>query len=212
MLRMIFSVLVPWTVLDHALCPCLPCSRYSSGYGQGHGSSYANAEPNCEPNNLQSRISKLTTDTCAHLTYQFEHSFSFVIHIHSVLTSINPNLLDLSSIFGVLVFFFLTPNSLASLADRPRQDFTFPKAPPSLIERMERGATDTLKWSGPVIRPLAKLFLLSTFLDDAYRMVTQWDTQVYHINTEWKSEPWVGNSFVVFNLVAQVRPTTPFFS
>ena len=52
----------------------------------------------------------------------------------------------------------------------------------------------------------AKLFLLSTFLDDAYRMVTQWDTQVYHINTEWKSEPWVGNSFVIFNLVCQVGP------
>jgi hypothetical protein len=102
-----------------------------------------------------------------------------------------------------------TVKAMESVMPMPNaSDFTFPKAPPTAMERLERWSNDMLMWSGPVIRPLAKLFLLSTFLDDAYRMVTQWDTQVYHINTEWKSEPWVGNSFVIFNLVCQVLPCT----
>jgi len=90
-------------------------------------------------------------------------------------------------------------------------DFTFPKAPRTFMERMEINSNMVLKMSGPYIRPLARLFLLSTFIDDAYRMVTQWDTQVYHINTEWKAEPWVGTAFVVFNLIAQVIPCTFIF-
>jgi hypothetical protein len=73
-----------------------------------------------------------------------------------------------------------------------------------------------LSWhqmSAPVIRPLAKLFLLSTFLEDAVRMATQWDTQVNHINTEWESQEWVGTVFVWCNLIFQViLPPPPSWS
>eukprot|EP00036_Acanthoecidae_sp_10tr_P010635 CAMPEP_0182916170 /NCGR_PEP_ID=MMETSP0105_2-20130417/779_1 /TAXON_ID=81532 ORGANISM="Acanthoeca-like sp., Strain 10tr" /NCGR_SAMPLE_ID=MMETSP0105_2 /ASSEMBLY_ACC=CAM_ASM_000205 /LENGTH=308 /DNA_ID=CAMNT_0025053099 /DNA_START=54 /DNA_END=980 /DNA_ORIENTATION=+ len=89
----------------------------------------------------------------------------------------------------------------------PQVDFAFPQAPPSIIERMESGANYGLQAAAPAIRPIARLFLLSTFLEDAVRMATQWDTQVNHINTEWESEPWVGTTFVWCNLIFQVLPS-----
>lgn len=65
-----------------------------------------------------------------------------------------------------------------------------------------------LKTCGPVIKPLARLFLLCTFIEDAFRMAFQWDVQATHVSSEWQAEPWVGNSFVAFNLAFQVFPCT----
>lgn len=72
--------------------------------------------------------------------------------------------------------------------------------------KAERWADGILKMCGPVIRPFARLFLLCTFIEDAFRMAFQWDVQATHVSSEWQAEPWVGNSFVAFNLAFQVFP------
>jgi hypothetical protein len=45
-----------------------------------------------------------------------------------------------------------------------------------------------------------------TFIEDAGRMAFQWNVQATHVSNEWKADPWVGNSFVAFNLLFQVFP------
>eukprot|EP00039_Didymoeca_costata_P005758 m.84356 g.84356 ORF g.84356 m.84356 type:complete len:343 (+) comp12961_c0_seq3:105-1133(+) len=82
----------------------------------------------------------------------------------------------------------------------------FPRAPPSAIEKAEVAADSFLKFCAPVIRPLARLFLLCTFVEDAERMIFQWDIQANHVSKEWQADPSVGHAFVAFNLAAQAIP------
>ena len=44
--------------------------------------------------------------------------------------------------------------------------------------KAEKWAGGLLMTCGPVIKPLARLFLLCTFIEDAFRMAFQWDVQV----------------------------------
>jgi hypothetical protein len=43
-------------------------------------------------------------------------------------------------------------------------------------------------------------------MEDSARMIFQWKVQADHVSKEWQAEPWVGNSFVAFNLIGQVLP------
>eukprot|EP00041_Stephanoeca_diplocostata_P025926 m.690915 g.690915 ORF g.690915 m.690915 type:complete len:331 (+) comp22852_c0_seq33:145-1137(+) len=96
--------------------------------------------------------------------------------------------------------------SMPMPAQAMTRDYAFPKAPPSVVTRAENAANATLKWCTPVIRPIAKIFMLSTFLEDSARMAFQWDVQVDHINEEWGTNKWVGTYFVAANLAFQVIP------
>lgn len=82
----------------------------------------------------------------------------------------------------------------------------FPRSPPSAMVRAEKWSDSLLKACSPVIRPTARLFLLCTFIEDAFRMAFQWNVQAAHVSNEWKADAWVGNSFVAFNLMFQVLP------
>jgi len=69
-------------------------------------------------------------------------------------------------------------------------------------------ADSLIRFSAPIIRPCARLFLLCTFVEDALRMLFQWEVQATHVSTEWHAEDYVGNTFVAFNLVCQAIPCT----
>ena len=62
----------------------------------------------------------------------------------------------------------------------PSSLFSFVFIHQSVTVKAERWADGILKMCGPVIRPFARLFLLCTFIEDAFRMAFQWDVQVRH--------------------------------
>ena len=65
-----------------------------------------------------------------------------------------------------------------------------------------------VRWMPCACACAARLFLLCTFVEDALRMLFQWEVQATHVSTEWHAEDYVGNTFVAFNLVCQAIPCT----
>ncbi|OAF69837.1 Surfeit locus protein 4 [Intoshia linei] len=53
-----------------------------------------------------------------------------------------------------------------------------------------------------IIPVLARLLLVSTFLDDSFRMVYDYSTQISYFKYQWNSKFW-GFVFIIFNLITQ---------
>ena len=72
------------------------------------------------------------------------------------------------------------------------------------LSQLEDAADNLLRHSKSYIPHLARLCLISTFLDDAIRMWFQWTDQADYVNVTWRCGAFVANMFVLWNMVAQL--------
>eukprot|EP00051_Salpingoeca_urceolata_P027611 m.482351 g.482351 ORF g.482351 m.482351 type:complete len:264 (+) comp22514_c0_seq1:188-979(+) len=74
------------------------------------------------------------------------------------------------------------------------------------MDAVEEVADTVLRHTKRVLKPVARLCLLSTFMEDGVRMMTQWGEQVEYISRTWRCYAFIAHVFVVINLVLQVGP------
>jgi uncharacterized membrane protein YphA (DoxX/SURF4 family) len=72
------------------------------------------------------------------------------------------------------------------------------------IAQGEDVADQILRRSKHVLPHIARLCLVSTFLEDGVRMWVQWDEQRDYINSTWSCGAFLANMFVLVNLVGQL--------
>jgi len=73
-----------------------------------------------------------------------------------------------------------------------------------LIEKAEELANTCLQKTKHVLPHAARLFLVSTFIEDGIRMIYQWGEQRDYISGTWKCGWFLGNMFVMLNLFGQI--------
>jgi hypothetical protein len=62
------------------------------------------------------------------------------------------------------------------------------------------------KYSKNYLPQTARLLLLSTFIDDGYRMIADFTSQSTHIADLWQADVKLGNIFVLYNMIFQLVP------
>lgn len=72
------------------------------------------------------------------------------------------------------------------------------------LSQLEDAADSMLRRSKSYIPHLARLCLISTFLDDAIRMWFQWSDQADYVNITWRCGAFLANMFVLWNMLAQL--------
>lgn len=65
-------------------------------------------------------------------------------------------------------------------------------------------ADGLIKQSRVILPTLGRLFLVSTFIEDGFRMWFQWSDQRDYISYHWDLPVFVGTLFVIYNLLAQL--------
>jgi len=73
-----------------------------------------------------------------------------------------------------------------------------------LIDKAEDVADNILRSGKKILPILGRFFLISTFVEDGFRMWYQWNEQRDYINTSWNCGTFIANSFVFINLVGQL--------
>lgn len=73
-----------------------------------------------------------------------------------------------------------------------------------LTNSAEVVAETIIKNSRVILPTLGRLFLTSTFIEDGFRMWTQWSDQRDYIAYHWDLPMFLGTMFVIFNLLAQL--------
>ncbi|XP_063721699.1 surfeit locus protein 4-like [Symsagittifera roscoffensis] len=76
-----------------------------------------------------------------------------------------------------------------------------------LIAKGEDVADQVLRQSKHVMPHVARVFLLSTFIEDGFRMWFQWGEQKDYMNSVWNCGEFLGHVFVFVNLVGQLIPS-----
>jgi len=74
----------------------------------------------------------------------------------------------------------------------------------AMLEKAEEFANNCLQKSKHVLPHIARLCLVSTFIEDGTRMVYQWGEQRDYISSTWKCGWFLGNIFVMINLFGQI--------
>jgi hypothetical protein len=77
----------------------------------------------------------------------------------------------------------------------------------AVLEQLDDVADNVLRKAKKIVRPLARTLLLSTFIEDGFRMFYQWEDQVAYLDTAWKSGKWLAYLFVLTNLFGQLIPS-----
>ena len=72
------------------------------------------------------------------------------------------------------------------------------------LSQLEDAADNLLRHSKNYLPHLARLCLISTFLDDAIRMWFQWTDQADYVNMTWHCGAFLANTFVLWNMVSQL--------
>jgi len=75
-----------------------------------------------------------------------------------------------------------------------------------MLEKAEDIADTVLKYSKNYLPTLARLCLVSTFLEDGIRMWFQWNEQSSYISYSWGAGAYLGTLFVILNLFGQLVP------
>lgn len=65
-------------------------------------------------------------------------------------------------------------------------------------------AESIIKHSRTILPTLGRLFLVSTFIEDGFRMWFQWNDQRDYISYHWDLPMFIGTLFVIYNLFAQL--------
>ena len=73
-----------------------------------------------------------------------------------------------------------------------------------MTNRAEVVADQIIKHSRTILPTLGRLFLVSTFIEDGFRMWFQWSDQRDYISYHWNFPMFLGTLFVVYNLFAQL--------
>jgi uncharacterized membrane protein YphA (DoxX/SURF4 family) len=75
-----------------------------------------------------------------------------------------------------------------------------------LIAKGEEIADEVLRRGKYILPHIARLFLLSTFIEDGFRMWFQWEDQSSYMDSMWNCGLMLGNMFVLINLLGQLIP------
>lgn len=75
-----------------------------------------------------------------------------------------------------------------------------------LLNKAEDFADTVLKYSKNYLPSIARLCLVSTFLEDGFRMWFQWTEQSSYISYSWGAPAFLGHLFVILNLCGQLAP------
>lgn len=75
-----------------------------------------------------------------------------------------------------------------------------------LLSKAEDVADTVLKYGKNYLPTLARLCLVSTFLEDGIRMWLQWNEQSQYISYSWGAGAYLGTMFVIINLLGQLVP------
>lgn len=70
--------------------------------------------------------------------------------------------------------------------------------------KAEVAAEGIIKQSRVILPTLGRLFLVSTFIEDGFRMWFQWSDQRDYISYHWDLPMFIGGLFVIYNLLAQL--------
>jgi uncharacterized membrane protein YphA (DoxX/SURF4 family) len=73
-----------------------------------------------------------------------------------------------------------------------------------VINKLEDIADQVLRHGKHILLPVARLCLVSTFIDDGIRMWLQWGPQRDYMSSTWSCGWFLGTIFVIFNLVSQL--------
>lgn len=74
----------------------------------------------------------------------------------------------------------------------------------AFLEQAEEFANTCLQRSKHVLPHIARLCLVSTFIEDGIRMIYQWSEQRDYISSTWKCGWFLGSLFVIINLLGQI--------
>lgn len=74
----------------------------------------------------------------------------------------------------------------------------------TITNKIETISEKVLKNSKFILPTISRLFLVSTFIEDGFRMWLQWDDQRDYIADHWKVPKFLGVLFVLYNLFVQL--------
>ena len=74
-----------------------------------------------------------------------------------------------------------------------------------VADYMEQKLEKLIQKTSTILPHVARACLCATFLEDTYRMATQWTEQRGYISGAWGVGPYVAHSFVAINLFGQVE-------
>lgn len=75
-----------------------------------------------------------------------------------------------------------------------------------IIKQADDVADNVVRKMKPILKPLARVCMLSTFVEDGIRMFTQWGDQSSYIASTWNCGVFLASMFVFINLVGQLVP------
>lgn len=70
--------------------------------------------------------------------------------------------------------------------------------------KVEDVADGVLRAVRPYLKPVAHVCMLSTFVEDGFRMIFQFQDQANYMNNFWRCGAFLAHTFVLFNLVVQL--------